>query len=242
MGERERDARRRAPVAVVTAAALGIVIAVAAALAGPLRFGGPRWVPGGLPTRKPVSITRPPVSIPTQTPTTSTAGHLTNLTWVAVLLAVLASAFVVFLVVRWLLRRRRDRAQGAPGELQGVGDPGILPAEPSVETGMQYLRRGLQRALDALDAGRVPSDAIVEAWLGLQEAAEDAGFQRQSAETPTEFTTRILRQVDVDPAALATLRRLYLAVRFGDREATPTDVDAARAALRVLETQWAVTS
>jgi hypothetical protein len=241
MGERERQTRRRAPVAVLTASALGIVIAVAAALAGPLRFGGPRWLPGGLPTQKPVQNTRPPVSIPTQTPSSSTIGHLPNLTWVAIVIAVIAAAFVVFLVVRWLLRRRRDRAVGAPGELQGVTDLGILPDEPSVETSLTYLRRGLQRALDVLDSGRLPSDAIVEAWLGLQEAAEDAGFQRQSAETPTEFTTRILRQVDVDPAALATLRRLYLAVRFGDHTATPADVDDARAALRTLEKQWAVT-
>jgi hypothetical protein len=103
------------------------------------------------------------------------------------------------------------------------------------------LRRGLLRALDVLGSDRSPRDAIIEAWLGLQEAAEDAGFRRGESETPTEFTTRILRRVSVDPVALSTLRRLYLAVRFGDASATAADVEAARQALELLQARWNAT-
>ncbi|AMM19067.1 hypothetical protein AX769_01595 [Frondihabitans sp. PAMC 28766] len=235
----QRESRRRAPVALLVTGALGILVAVGAALAGPLHFGGPRWLPNGIASRPPVAQTQPPASFSTPTPKPPTTLHsVPNLGWLAIVIGAVVVAFAVYLLVRWLLRRQRDSAVATPGDLNEAGDLETLPDEPSIETSMPYLRRGLQRALDVLDGSRRPTDAIIEAWLGLQEAAEDAGFQRQSAETPTEFTTRILRQVDVDPTALATLRRLYLAVRFGDRTGTDADVAEARAALLILQSQW----
>ncbi|RKR76262.1 DUF4129 domain-containing protein [Frondihabitans australicus] len=238
----EPTTERRAPVAVLVAGGLGVLIAVGAAVGGSLNFTGPRWLPGFHPTRAVITSTPMPQGSGTPTPKPPvTAVHVPNLGWIAIVLGVVLLAAIAYFVVRWLLNRRR-RPDGTGGELQAVPDLESLPDDPSIETSMPYLRRGLERALDALDGGRRPTDAIVEAWLGLQEAAEDAGFQRQSAETPTEFTTRILRRVDVDPAALAELRRLYLGVRFGDHVATDDDVDTARSALLTLQRQWAATS
>lgn len=215
------------------------MIAVGASLGGSLRFSGPRWFPGMSVTPRPLAETASPRPIKSQTPPPAPTVHVgPDLTWLFLLLAALAIAVVLFFVVRWLLRRRRERVDGVAAPLEDLPELAALPDDPSVETSLPYLRRGLRRALAALDGDRSAVDAIIEAWLGLQEAAEDAGFQRGDSETPTEFTTRILQRVEVDPSALATLRRLYLAVRFGDATATEIDVADARSALTTLQAQW----
>jgi hypothetical protein len=236
------EARRpphRFPTALVASGVLVLLIAVGAAAAGPLHFGGPRWVPPAAPPATPPVQSAQPRPTPTPTkPSVPHVGSVPDLLWLAILIGALALAFVIFLVTRWLLSRRRDRTEAVAAPLDDLVDLGDMPLDPSVETGLPYLRRGLRRALIVLDENRDPSDAIIQAWLGLQESAEDAGFQRFGAETPTEFTTRILRRLDVDASSLDTLRRLYLAVRFGDAVATVDDVAKARRALETLEAQW----
>ncbi|ARC58066.1 hypothetical protein AS850_13365 [Frondihabitans sp. 762G35] len=237
---RPTEHRRTLPVALVGSGALVVLIAVAAAFSSPLTFSGPRFLfPGSSAVvPSPTSAAQPPPSAPsTRTPAPADSGATPNLTWILFVLLALVLGVIVFAAVRWYRARRRDAVEGVVAPLDGLG--AVAPdAEPTVETSAPYLRRGLLRAIDVLDGDRPPTDAIVAAWLGLQEAAEDAGWTRQISETPTEFTTRILRLVDVDRAPLDTLRRLYLAVRFGDATATDDDVRAARRALETLSTQW----
>lgn len=229
------------PWALITTGILAALIAVAAAVSGPLDFAGPRWQPGAAPRPTlPPSIATP-TAAPTPTkPPVASGASTANFAWIAIVLGAVILAFIVFFVARFLLARRRERTRAVAGTLQEVTDVVEIDADPSAETGVPYLRRGIRRALGLLDGDRDPSDAIIQAWLGLQESAEDAGFQRQSAETPTEFTTRILRRLEVDAGALATLRRLYLAVRFGEVVATAADVAEARNALEKLQAQWTV--
>jgi hypothetical protein len=226
--------RSLVPIGVV---ALGLAIATGAALGAPLVLTGPRISP---------TVARASVAPPTQhasAPATSEAQKLgaraathVDVTWVIVVLGILVAAALVIVLARWLRAARRRRRQDAL-HVAALGVDGVA-AEPDAAAGLTHLRRGLQRALDVLDEGRTPSDAVTAAWLGLQEAAEDAGFRRGAAETPTEFTTRILRRLRVDEHALGTLRRCYLGVRFGGRTATPDDVDDVRTALRTLDAQW----
>ena len=54
---------------------------------------------------------------------------------------------------------------------------------------------------------------------------------RRPAETPTEFTSRILGRAFADDRAIRTLLRLYLRTRFGDHPVTADDV-AARSGQR----------
>src|SRR6201999_1893445 len=93
-------------------------------------------------------------------------------------------------------------------------------------------------ALQVLDEQREPADAIVRAWLGLEGTAEESGIVRRPAETPTEFTSRILSRAFGDHEAVRTLLRLYLRTRFGDHPVTDDDVAAVRAALQELVTTW----
>jgi hypothetical protein len=85
---------------------------------------------------------------------------------------------------------------------------------------------------------REPADAIVRAWLGLQETAAESGIVRRAAETPTEFTSRILSRAFTDDRAVRTLLRLYLRTRFGDHPVTTDDVATVRAALQELVRTW----
>ena len=101
------------------------------------------------------------------------------------------------------------------------------------------LRSGIELALQVLDEQREPADAIVRAWLGLQETAEESGIVRQPAETPTEFTVADPeRAPSPTTGRLRTLLRLYLRTRFGDHPVTGEDVAAVRAALQELVRTW----
>ncbi len=94
--------------------------------------------------------------------------------------------------------------------------------------------------MQLLNEDRSPGDAVMLAWLGLEQSAEDSGIVRRPAETPTEFTSRILKRVFADDGAVATLLSLYLRARFADFEVTATDVSRARQALEDLVRSWAV--
>jgi hypothetical protein len=54
---------------------------------------------------------------------------------------------------------------------------------------------------------------------------------RAPAETPTEFITRFLHRLDVDPRAAATLAELYHEARFSTHPLPPDARARARAAV-----------
>lgn len=156
---------------------------------------------------------------------------LSLVAWVALGLAVLA---VAFFLIRFIRRRNWSRMPGHPADdaLNDVDTPW------DEEVIVPIVRRGLANALRILAEDRDPHDAIVHAWLGLQEAAEDSGIVRADAETPTEFTRRILGSVSTDDAAITTILDLYLRVRFGEYRATGSDIAAARQAVSTLSSRW----
>lgn len=151
-------------------------------------------------------------------------------------IAVIA-ALMVYVALRYLRGRRvrlRLPAMTAPEDVlaaPAATDVEQLPDAPTVH-------RGLQAALDALDGDREPADAVVKAWLGLQAAADDSGVERRAAETPTEFTARVITRVQADGGAAMELVNVYQAVRFGGHPITAHDVNAARAAVGRLLASW----
>lgn len=223
----------------IAVCAVGALILVAAAGGGVARFSGLRWDFTITPPRSSrPSFLRQPSGFPSPAPA-PTVSHGTPL-WLIIALWVLV-AVVVALLVRLLLRylpRPARRTAEPIAESGPLGDDLAEQPDDEAVPDAPVVRRGIAEALTALDAGREPADAIVAAWLGLQESAEDAGLARRPAETPTEFTRRILGRVTSDAAAVDTILRLYLPVRFGDRPATAADVELVRAALRHLESSW----
>jgi hypothetical protein len=222
---------------------LAVLLVLAVGAQGPARFSGVRWLPHWHLSQRPTkqtAIQRPPMThgpMPQGKP-----GHFP--TAVTVVLVVLAAA-VVALVALVLVRRLLGWWRARPGHAELVdevaelvdGTEEAVPAEPP-EPDARTVLRGLALALSVLEEDREPDDAIVAAWLGLEEAAEDAGVHRFGSETPTEFAARIITRTSTDAAAAKRLLGLYQKVRFGGHDATPDDVAAARECLGALSAAW----
>jgi hypothetical protein len=208
-----------------------ILVVAAAGLAGTAHFTGARWYPHGGGTKQP-GVSRGLVSTP-KTPRTTTTPPSSTLNvpaWIPIALGIVVVAIIALWIWRWL----RKRQLGAPPDLHAapVQATRATPAEPEPEP--ELLLTGVALALQNLDAERDPADAVVRAWLGLQETAEESGIVRLPAETPTEFTTRIMKSAFADHRAIHTLLKLYLRTRFGDHPVTADDVSAVRDALQQL--------
>jgi Domain of unknown function (DUF4129) len=219
------------------AALLLLVVAIGAGLQSQLSFGGPIWTPPGVAGKPPQALsTATPPPQPTAAPTTNNSS--VTFSWVPILLvlSVLALAVILVFVLLWLRNRPR---RGLPQPFAGVDadvDDVDLAEQPPAD--LPTLQRGLARAAEVLESDREPRDAIVRAWLGLQEAAEDSGMSRRASETPTEFTTRVFESVRADRTAAGTLLALYLRVRFGVHPATAEDVRKAQDAVTALSATW----
>jgi hypothetical protein len=219
---------------------LSVLVVATAGIAGTTHFTGPRWLPhwkSSQHTQAPrtlraVSPTFPPPR--TSLPKTTGSFPLgTVVLWIAVAIAVVGIAALIW---RWW--GRRPSLPASSWHPVAVVATSEVLTEPEPEPDVPALRTGISLALQVLDEQRDPADAIVRAWLGLQETAEESGIVRQQAETPTEFTSRILSRAFADDRAIRTLLRLYLRTRFGDHPVTIEDVAAVRWALEELVRTW----
>jgi hypothetical protein len=211
-----------------------LVVAAAAVVVLTTAVEGPAVVTrfaGGVPGRSVGSSPRPPAVQPIRPGSDPGLDLTVVLQVLACLLALAVVALLIRVLISALRWRRRRRPARAGVDVIGAGTAAEVADAPTV-------LRGIAAALAALQEHREPTDAVVQAWLGLQQAAEDAGFARSPAETPTEFTGRVLSRTGADRAALRTLLRLYLRARFGDGAITVDDATDARAALLALEASW----
>jgi hypothetical protein len=218
---------------------LAVLVVAAAGITGTTHFAGPRWVPHWNLSRHiqaPRTLSSVPSTFPPRTSVPNSTGSFPL--WAVVLWIVVAIAVVGIAVLLWRWwARHPSRAATSRHSVAVVATSEVL-TEFESEPDMPALRTGIGLALQVLDEQRDPADAIVRAWLGLQETAEESGIVRQPAETPTEFTSRILSRAFADDRAIRTLLRLYLRTRFGDHPVTTEDVAAVRAALQELVRTW----
>ena len=220
----------------VVCVVLGITLLAGILLQGPATFSGIRWVPDW--TQPTVSPHPEPAHTADSGTRSSPSGQPfvidgTPLLW----LAIAALIVLAGLLLGRMLRRRQ--ASGRPLDSARLLDAGpATEPEPPSAPDAPALQRGFDRALTTLSEDRLPRDAIERAWLGLQEAAEESGVQRRPAETPAEFTQRVLARVHADDDAARTLLDLYLRVRFGDTPVTELDVSVARRSLERLAASW----
>lgn len=152
-------------------------------------------------------------------------------------LAVLALVVVVVRqLIRFLVRLWRDRPL-ARRDAAAAG-PGASPTSPDILPDEVTIRRGVSDALRTVSERPVPGDAIVAAWIGLEESAADAGQGRAPTETPAEFTARVIGGRHGIAADVAVLQRLYERVRFGGLIADEGDRLSAADALRGIKAGW----
>ncbi len=211
-------------------AALAVVIVAVAGIAGPSRFSGPRWLTSvHLPTGH--GHARGAAG-PAQAP--SDGAFPVWPAWIALALLAIAGLWLLYRHWPGLPLRRSVAAPSLTRDR--IDTPAVQPAPPP--TPEPVVRSGIEAALAALEEPREPADAVVRAWLGLQETAEASGIRRAPAETPTEFTARVHQRALTDDRAVRTLLRLYLRARFGDHPVSAADVASVRAALDELVAAW----
>lgn len=227
--------RRTLPVLVVVCLTL-LVAAVGAAVAGPWEMeernydfllgwlqpndGEPIEL-GSLPEFEP-DLTGEPSSPP-------------DLSWLRTVMIVLGWVAVAAFVA-WVVSRFRRSASPPPATV-ARSDASAGPEEPEVPE-IPVLQRGVAAARRILDDGADPADAIIRAWLALEEAAASAGVRRNAAQTPTEFVVAMLNRTRADPAATQRLLALYRRARFSRHPSTAADVDEAVRCLTTLGAGW----
>lgn len=238
MGTDDGANRRSALGLTVAVAVLGLCVIAGTLFAGPLRAGRPLWLPtagNGLP------VPHEPGPFQTQTPAPPPGQqqavqlHLTQ--W---LLWSLLAALVIAGILIYLIRRMMRRSALLTAERVASLTPAraTSAASRSDEPAAPVVARGIDRALELLEREREPRDAIVRAWLGLQEAAEASGAGRRPAETPGEYTARIVSRFGADEQAAGILLDLYQGVRFGGHPVDTETVDIARSCLLRLRSSW----
>lgn len=155
------------------------------------------------------------------------------ITIVLALVAALLLGWLFWRVIRALwVARPLSRQDGA---WVGVGHADPAPDE-AVDAAA--IRDAAVDAQYAIDAHPDPGDAIIAAWVHLEEASARAGRPRAAAETPGEFTIRILGRRPGLDTELGTLLGLYESVRFGGRTGDETERATARRCLAAIEEGW----
>ncbi len=209
-----------------------LVLAVAgAAVGGPWRLQS-RSLLRPSSDGEPLALPTPPEPSGMFTPPPRGDRQAMDLSWLLPLAVVLAAVAVVALSW-WLFRRyqqtaqERRRARDVRGSL-------VLPTTPEVP----ILRQGVEAAQRSLDEIADPNNAVVAAWLALEDAAASSGVPRRPAETPTEFTVDVLRSTRADQAATRELLGLYHRARFSAAGVSRTDVNAASRCLAALARSW----
>ena len=240
--ERAPGARRvqsgRRMLLIFSALALFAVAMLASAIAGHPRID---LTPEGA-TASPLPDERPtPTITPGAAPGQEDGGSDAALVGIGIVLALIVSALAVLLLL-WIVRRiidlwRSRRLRRQPGAATDV-EVEVADAPAEAEPDAPTVRRGIAAAREAIEAHPAPSDAIIAAWVGLEETAADSGAGRGVSETPAEFTLRILlRRPGIEHPAQQLLA-VYEGVRFGGRRGSEQDRALASRALALIEEGW----
>ncbi len=215
-------------------AALVIVATIGIAVQGQPEFGAPRMF---LPPA-PISTLPPSNQRLRGTPSPEHAQRelRIDLSWLLLALIVLAIVIVLALIVR----RLRRAALAAPPPLTALTDLPPSAPVPAPDRAPEPARvlRGLDLASAELAAHRDPRTAVERAWVGLEQGAAESGVRRLAAETPSEFTARVVARVAPDEGAARSLLGVYLRARFSAEPITADDIATATAAVDALRASW----
>lgn len=215
---------------------LFLIAMLAAVVAGRPMFTPPSTGPEPLPVPS-AQQTLPPVigGEPQQQQGDDTILIVVSTLLLLFLLAVVITALALIVrAVQLYWRERPPRRQyAANADTAGQADI-IAEATPDAP----IMRRGIEAARAAISGHQDPTDAIIAAWVGLEQTAVDSGVGRGASETPAEFTLRILLRRPVIDTPARELLRLYESVRFGGHTAGETMRDHAAQSLREIEEGW----
>lgn len=158
-------------------------------------------------------------------------GRGSDAEWLLLVLAVVVALLLVLagvLVARRLRHLTRETDEHDPDTL---GPDATVADRPEGTVDLPALQDAITRALALLDQHPQPRDAVVAAWVAVEEEAARQGTDRDPAQTPTEFATTLLDRTPAPRDAVGRLRDLYHLARFTRRPVTPEQAHAARQAL-----------
>lgn len=215
--------RSRLPALIVIGALLVLAAVVAAgASAVPVGQGRPLFEFLHLPV---ITVIDPQVPPPEDARERTWPAWTQWLGWFLMTLPItlLVAAIIAAVLVGLLARRIRF---SSPGRV-APGGPGVA-GTPAAE--LLEAARAAQAEL-ARHEGGPPADAVIAAWVRLEETAARAGSPRLAHQTPTEFTDTLSGRPAIG-AALDGLRGLYQRARFAPGHTVgAADAEAARVAL-----------
>lgn len=142
------------------------------------------------------------------------------ITWTGRVLLVLAVA-VVLLVIVLLVRNLIDRLRGSDVAAKDDVRGEVLP---------DVLRAGLARSEAELERG-ASGEAVINAWLALEDTAQLVGVGDDTSRTPAELVKAVLERYDVDRESLARLADVYREARFSAHPIGEPQRETARSAL-----------
>ena len=143
---------------------------------------------------------------------------------VIVVLSAIALVLIANLRVA-LVRRRKVRPTRATAVSALQTEDIELPPG-----GLQSMLGG---QLSSLAIG-APRNAIVAAWVQLEDFATSHGLAKDPADTPAEFVARALATYDLDLGSIQRLADLYREARFSRHEIDERHRDEARACIERL--------
>ncbi len=118
-----------------------------------------------------------------------------------------------------------------------------LPEAETEDTDWERMKK--DRLAEAVDTGLARIDsgtatyAVIACWVALEEASASAGLARDPAETPAEFTVRVLGVGGISEPELIRLGELYREARYSTHGSTEQARTEARAALLRLRDELA---
>ncbi|XBH22706.1 DUF4129 domain-containing protein [Jonesiaceae bacterium BS-20] len=148
--------------------------------------------------------------------------------------SVLMVAGLIFIYLFFRVSRRglallnsalRNRSVEVRSQGQGTS------ADPESQVLMPLMHHAAQVGQGYLRSATTSKDAIISAWLSLENAAKEAGTVRDPAQTPTEFTLQVLSNTPATPQAIEELLALYQQARFTSDPLIP---DARTRALAIM--------
>lgn len=161
-------------------------------------------------------------------------GRPLDLGWLDALVRILL-VVAALLALWWAWQLLRDRLAETRSDVR-AGAGGIAADN---EPELPVLRRGVAEAQRHLDKIVDAGDAVIAAWLALEDAARESGVRRVPAQTPTEFTLAVLERTSADPDATRELLGLYHRARFSDQPVGEVEVAHAKDCLARLAAGWA---
>lgn len=160
--------------------------------------------------------------------------HPVDLSWLGETIEVVLLLALGLLLLRWG-RWVRERLAEESAEPRLAAGFDLLPDAADLADRIAADREEHRARL----AEGTPRNGIVQCWVLFQEAATGHGLPPLPTETSTEYLTRLLHLLDVDPRPAARLAGLYHEARFSTHPLTEEHRVAAREALDALHADLA---